>query len=96
MQPWRVLDPSGALYRRWGIAERRAAGVSLSRSPPEDSLGGSVIAWDVWLTKEKEGLKGVHVLSNLLLLHDPEAQSSIRASPPQKFGQLQSVRPPDP
>ena len=100
MQPWRVLDPSGALYRRRRMAERRAAGVSLSRPPPEVSLcqhsmagwrGGPNIALDVWVTQEQEGLKGEHLLRKLLLLHNPDTQSSVWATP--AISMTQSVPP---
>ena len=42
--------------------------------------GGLDIALDVWVTKEQEGLKGRRVLCNLLLLHNPDTQSSVWAT----------------
>ena len=44
--------------------------------------GGPDIALDVWVTQEQEGLNGERILSNLLLLHNPDAQSSDWATPP--------------
>ncbi len=41
--------------------------------------GGLNIALDVWVTQEQEGLKSERVPHNLLLLHNPDAQSSVWA-----------------
>lgn len=39
------------------------------------------IALDVWVTDEQEGLISERVLPNLLVIGNPDAQSSIRATP---------------
>ncbi len=44
--------------------------------------GGPDIALDVWVTQEQEGLKGERHLRSLLLFHNPDAQSSVWATPP--------------
>ncbi len=44
--------------------------------------GGPDIAWDVWVTQEQEGLKGEPFLYILLLLCNPDTQSSVWATPP--------------
>ena len=36
----------------------------------------------VWVTQTPEGWKGERVLRNLLLFHNPDAQSSVWATPP--------------
>ena len=40
------------------------------------------LALGVWMTQEQEALKVERVLRNLLLLHNPDAQSSVWATPP--------------
>ena len=35
------------------------------------------IALDVWVTQDREGLKGERHLHSLLLFHNPDAQSSV-------------------
>ena len=44
--------------------------------------GSPYAALSVWVTKEQEGSTGECVLCSLLLLHNPDAQSSVRATPP--------------
>ena len=55
----------------------RASGVNFRPLP----RGGPDFALDVWVTKEQEGLKGERVPRNLLLLCNPDAQSSVWATP---------------
>ena len=58
----------------------RASGVNFRPLP----RGGPDFALDVWVTKEQEGLKGERVPRNLLLLCNPDAQSSVCATPSPK------------
>ncbi len=63
---------------------------SSSSSTPDDAnsreqwkrRGGPDIALDVWVTKEQEGWQEERLFCNLLLLHNPDAQSSVWATPP--------------
>jgi hypothetical protein len=45
------------------------------------------IALDVWVTDEQEGLISERVLPNLLMLCNPDAQRSVRATPPNTCAQ---------
>ena len=58
-----------------GRRDLPAASLAISR-------GGPDIALDVWVTQEQEGLKVERLLRNLLLLCNPDAQSSVWATPP--------------
>ncbi len=60
----------------------RAYRTQVAHAPTQYTQGGSDITWDVWVTQEQEGLKAEDVLRNLLLLHNPDAQSSVWATPP--------------
>ena len=44
--------------------------------------GGPDAVLSVWVTQEQEGLKGERVHRNLLLFHNPDAQSSVWATLP--------------
>ena len=86
-----VACPDGFEEGRWRAARRPRPSQSLRPCHPpvisssdmhEMWRGGPDIALDVWVTKEQEGLKGERVLCNLLLLHNPDAQSSVWATPP--------------
>ncbi len=44
--------------------------------------GATDVALNVWVTKEQEGLKEEHALRILLLLCNPDTQSSVWATPP--------------
>ncbi len=46
------------------------------------------------MTQEQEGLKGERLLRNLLLLHNPDAQSSVWATPPRRQSFTLGNRPP--
>ena len=50
--------------------------------------GGPDAVLSVWVTQEQEGLKGERVHRNLLLFHNPDAQSSVWATPPCWNGRL--------
>ncbi len=52
--------------------------------------GGPDIALDVWVTQEQEGLKGERVPRHLLLLCNPDTQSSVWATPPKAFARFET------
>ena len=53
--------------------------------PLTNPQGEPDIALDVWVTKAQEGLKGERGLRSLLLLHNSDAQSSVRATRRMRF-----------
>ena len=63
------------------------------RSRGFGSRGGPDIALDVWVSKEQEVLKDERLTRSLLLLHNPDAQSSVWATPPEnRWGSHVSAR----
>ena len=58
--------------------------------------GGPDAVLSVWVTQEQEGLKGERVHRNLLLFHNPDAQSSVWATLPFMMGGHSLSSPPPP